>query len=445
MAFYHEDGFVAAYKNATRFTGKNGRLATLPDIIDARLSTEPGETPWEMYFTTLSAEYFGVGKSGKRILIVAHGVGPMSTLDGILNAYRYEFGDKERNHRGGRISQQEFWDLEAGLYGEVEIVDFEEYVKRYQYPFMQILDANQAIDDPLLRARLGTKAAEYVLKHEAYARQWHQERSQIVPENKHNLPNHDRSVLRHKVTHGMFTNWFSPSIITLEDSSNCTYGMWHDKQFQSWLDKRDAPFGHLLSIGQLTHTKYEGKESVTSTISCHEWWDGTRLVAVHDDRDVVSIHPGPNVRKLIENHWHEVMKPVRRPIGAGFSALVRIGDQWFTQYPKRGERMDTYEPEFRAVSCQVLGEPVRFRTKIGGYHGFFKYGINEVKALAPTGANAYALASEPEIEYEDGDPHSHVALIQFYKIEPDTTMHVRRADEISNDFDTLIRLVALDM
>jgi hypothetical protein len=445
MAFYHEDGFVAAHKNATRFTGKNGRLATLPDIINARLATDPGETPWEMYFTSLSAEYFGVGKSGKRIIIVAHGIGPMSTLDGILNAYRYEFGDKERNHRGGRISQQEFWDLEAGLYGDVEIVDFEEYVKRYQYPFMQILDANQAIDDPLLRARLGPRAVEYVLKHEEYARQWHQEQLQVTPENEYNLPNHDRYVLRRKVAHSLFTNLFSPSIITLEDASNCTYGGWYDGVFESWLDKRDAPFGHLLSIGQLVHTRYEGKESVTSTISCHEWWDGTRLVAVHDDRELVSIHPGPNVSELIRKHWQEVMVPVRRHIDPGFRVLIQIGDKWFTQYPKKGARLDTYEPEFLAAECKPIGEPVQFTTTIGGYYGFFKYGINEIRAVQPAAANAYALAGEPEIVSENGNARFHTVLVQFYQVNIDTTQRLRRADELSNDFDTLIRLVAMDM
>lgn len=445
MAFYHEDGLVAAWKHATRFAGESGRIATLPDIINARLATEPGATPWETYFTTMSAEYFGISRGGSRILIIAHGVGPMATLDGILNAYRYEFGDKERNQRGGRISQQEFWDLEDGKYGEVTIVDFEEYVKRYQYPFMQILDANQAIDDPLLLARLGPRAAEYVLKHEAYAREWHREQLGITPENEYDLPNYDKFILRRKIAHSMFTQWFSPSIITLEDAANCTYGAWHEGVFNSWLDKRNPPFAHLLSIGQLVHTHYEGKESLTCNVSCHEWWDGTRLVAVHGDRELKSIHPGPNVTELIRKHWREVMKPVRRHIDAGFRVLVQIGDEWFTQYPKKGERLDTFEPEFLAVECHTVGEPVEFTTTIGSYYGFFKYGINEVKAIAPAEANAYALASEPEIVYEDGNARFHKVRVQFYQVNPDTTQRVRRADELSNDFETLIRLVALDM
>lgn len=44
MAFYHPDGFVPAWKLASAFIGGNGRVATLPDIINARLSTSTSST-----------------------------------------------------------------------------------------------------------------------------------------------------------------------------------------------------------------------------------------------------------------------------------------------------------------------------------------------------------------------------------------------------------------
>lgn len=100
MAFYHQDGLPAAWKQAMKFAGKGGRLATMPDIIASRLETNPGEMPWETYFTTLTAEYLGFSKQGNRILIVAHGVGPMSTLEGVQKAYSWEYTDKERDRRG---------------------------------------------------------------------------------------------------------------------------------------------------------------------------------------------------------------------------------------------------------------------------------------------------------------------------------------------------------
>jgi hypothetical protein len=88
---------------------------------------------------------------------------------------------------------------------------------------------------------------------------------------------------------------------------------------------------------------------------------------------------------------------------------------------------------------------VQFTTTIGGYYGFFKYGINEIRAVQPAAANAYALAGEPEIVSENGNARFHTVLVQFYQVNIDTTQRLRRADELSNDFDTLIRLVAMDM
>ncbi len=154
MAFYHEDGLSAAWKQAMRFAGKDGRLATMPDIVAARLETKPGALPWETYFTTLTAEYYGFSKTGKRVLIIAHGVGPMSTLQGVQKAYSWQYNDKDRNRRGGRITAQEFLDLEAGKFGEVSIVDLESYCTQYEYAFAETLRSSDALTDPVLKARV---------------------------------------------------------------------------------------------------------------------------------------------------------------------------------------------------------------------------------------------------------------------------------------------------
>src|SRR3989344_1320951 len=121
MAFYHPDGLVAAWKQASRFAGDEGRIATLPDIIDARLATKPGSVPWERYFTTRSAEYVGKSRGGNRIIVVAHGVGPMATLDGVIETYKWHYSDKNRDRRGGRITEEEFHNLESGRYGPVAV------------------------------------------------------------------------------------------------------------------------------------------------------------------------------------------------------------------------------------------------------------------------------------------------------------------------------------
>ena len=87
MAFFHGDGLPSAWKQAIKFAGPGGRIGTMLDVIASRTATVPGEAPWENYYTTLTGEYFGSTKQGTKIIIVAHGIGPMATLDGIQKAY----------------------------------------------------------------------------------------------------------------------------------------------------------------------------------------------------------------------------------------------------------------------------------------------------------------------------------------------------------------------
>lgn len=288
-AFYHEDGIAKSWKIAARYAGQNGRIATLPDIIDARLETEPECAAWSRYYTTSSAEYFGLTRGGTRILIIAHGVGPMSTLNGVLDAYRYQFNDPHRNNTGGRISQKDFWDLEAGEYGPVSIVDFEAYVRLRAYPFIQTLHSNQAIEDPLVQARIGSRAEEYVIKHTAISKAWHREQLDIPIDTRYQTPEQIRSAQEKDVSNLMYAKYFSPSILTIQDAPNCSYGSRGKSGFDSWLEGRNPPFAHLLSIGQLGHSLLDGKEGLTCTISCHEWNNGTRFVSIPNKEAISTI------------------------------------------------------------------------------------------------------------------------------------------------------------
>lgn len=447
MAFFHPNGLVAAHQQAKKFAGENGRIATLPDIIDARLATKPGDAPWERYFTTMSAEYFGLSRGGNRILIVAHGVGPMATIEGALRAYSHHYKDKERNLTGGRISQQEFLDLESGKYGEVSIVDFESLIRRYKYPFLEMLTGVQALVEPLLEARFGPRWKQYAIYHAQLAREWHAEQAETVPENRYNLPNWGDTVLHQQRMHRDFaTQPSNPFILQMGGASNCCYGYQErDGSFVSHLEQRKAPFAHLLSIGSLCRMHHDqGNISLVSDVDCHEWSNGVRLCAIREGK-LTEIHPGvDNIRKLMAANVDRLMRPCNASERArGFFALMDFGEDVFTQYPKMGERMDTYDPEFKARKVErVDGGPIAFRTTIGGYHGFFKYGIDEVERIAPVGANAYKLPSEIKIENDaSGNPTHHVTPVEFYKVEIDATQRMLRDDDLYNDFDLLMELL----
>lgn len=171
MAFYHRDGLVPAWRHAMRFAGNGGRIAILPDIISARTATELGSIAWEKYMVTLTAEYIGRSRGGSKIVIVAQGIGPMSTLKGILKAYKLKrepIRGRIDTDESGRISRDEFLKLESGTFGPVEIIDLEA-VKKWEYRHMTL---KEATDNPLVRARLGTQWEKYLEKHQKFAREF---------------------------------------------------------------------------------------------------------------------------------------------------------------------------------------------------------------------------------------------------------------------------------
>ncbi len=441
MVFYHQDGLPAAWKQAMKFAGKGGRLATMPDIVAARLETKPGTLPWETYFTTLTAEYYGFSKTGKRILIIAHGIGPMSTLEGVQKAYSWEYQDKDRNHRGGRITAQEFLDLEAGKFGEISIIDLESYCARYEYPFITTLRSSEALTDPVLKARFGLLTEDYVKAHTEAARMWHREQAGLDPKKKYKFSTRRQFLGRRHMMH--LTDGAEdsdPYILKVGGASNCCYYFGPRGGFAKI--EEGLAFAHLVSIGALCELQHEGGASLVFDVDCHEWWNGVRLVGIQAGGDIRSgLHQGPDAHELLRKHWRELLLPAKKRQDVGFSALVKVGRQWFTQYPKIGERMDTWEPEFLVTSAKKVGNPVLFRTTSSGSGVFFKFGIKEVQALAPTNANAYFFCGEPRRE---GTSH-HVCEVDFYRVEVDTTRRLMRADNLARDYDTLMRLGAKEV
>lgn len=441
MAFYHQDGLPSAWMYAMKFAGKNGRLATMPDIVEDRLNSCPGKWPWETYFTTTTAEYCGIGKNGKQILIVAHGIGPMSTLEGVQKAYSWQYQDKDRNRRGGRITQQEFSDLEDGKFGDVSIIDLDSYCKRYQYPFLQVLRSNEAETDPVLLARLGPYAKEYVEVHTFASRRWHNEQARIKPENKYHLPN-QKQFLRHRRIQHLYDGdaYSNPYIIKLEDAANCcyTFGPQHGHR----PIENGYAIAHLVSTGGLCHLHHEGNESLVFDVGLHEWWDGVRFVGIQAGYDVLTgFRNCPGASDLVHRYWRDLLIAHKEPLEFCFGGLVRINHQWFTQYPKPGESMDTYEPEFVVTSMKKIGGLVIFRTTVGGYHGFFKFGLNEVQAIAPPNANAYSIVGEPQNVWINGNPNHQTCEVQFYRIEADTTKQIMRANTLAHNYDLMLKLV----
>lgn len=405
MAFQHPDGLVPTWRQASKYAGTDGRIATLPDIIDARLATEPGKLPWERYFTTTSAEYIGYSKRGTQLLVVTHGVGSMASLDGIMETYKHEYADKSRNKRGGRISTQEFWRLLDGHYGEIFVVDLKGYMKRYRYPFLSILKASELLDDPVFHARVGgeQRAHRYIDLHALHA----------GLDLKTNDDKRD------------------PYIVKVGDASNCMY--------EHRSKPGDLPLAHVLSMSQLVHTHHDRWVSLSCDIYSHEWGNGCRFVAIPPGAGLTCIHPGWNAGTVLEKHWQQLMAPNDRRTPMTMRPLMQFAGQWFTMYQTRGHNLQTWEPEFLVTKLEPVGEPTRFETHIEGYYGFFRYDVQEVRPLAPSGANAFVM-NEPTISYRQDGEMYHTAPVQFYRAEADVSRRLTRKKDLANDYDTMGRL-----
>lgn len=411
VGFYHENGFVPAWMLASKYAGPGGRVATLPDIIKALVNTSINDTPWNTWYTTASAEYFGLSKGGNQIIIVAHHA--MSALSAIQEAYSYHYKDKTRSRTGGRVSQEFFLELESGKHGEVSIIDLKSFEGRYKYPFIQPLRLSQAICEPLVRARLGNHVDDYLLKLATYAME------------KHERDGKGRVV--------------DPYVIYMHNANNCLY---HPQRIENGL-----ALAHLLSIGRLTcyrcsDREFHGEHQM-SEVSCHEWYDGVRLVGVKADSQLETVDEGTGLAsEIIAKNWREltsVFSPTEPDIG--FRALMKNDGLWFTQTPIVGKEMASYEMEYLVKSIKKVGKPVKFSTTIEGYYGLFRTSLRGVIGNAPRGANAYALAGEPTIVWKGGNPVYHRCRIQYYRIEADMSRRIMTHDELRNNFDLLLQLV----
>lgn len=420
MAFFAEQ-YSKAAALAQKFAGQQGRLATIPDVIDARLATPLGKAPWEQYFSTNSAEYFGFSKAGNPIIIVAHGVGPMATPEGTLAVYNSPLKPEGYGRKGdeGRVSQDEFLKLVDGYYGEVGVVDFKDYQTRYEYPFLESLTAWQAAEDPLVRARLGVRTEEYLHRHHQEAVNWARQEDEAI----------SRGEIEHfgiKRTRTIGTERYK--IIQVSNPSNCPY------RFRT---TEESPIAHALCIEQLV---FRNGDSLHSAIECIEGPNPARIVGIRGNEPIDYIAPSISIDKhVIAKYLDRFLKPVEgERILPPLFRLSRAEETWFTQYGKEGSRLDTGEMEYVVRNLEsVPAQAKEFWTRWGGYYGFFKYDVEEVQALAPDGANAYRFNGEIRIEGPN-----HIVPVEFYKADVDTTHYLPRTEELETDFDTLMWLAS---
>lgn len=436
MSFCNLKDFASTFRAAERYARPTGHLATMTDIILGRIANNEKSIFWNNYFTTMSAEYYGLYKGEKPTIVVAHGIGPLSTLEGIEEAYRADLGRDERPEYG-QVSQEVFDKLVEGDFGKVEIVDVEELFTYYNFilglaykngksnlPGLYdngYFTTRALAGDPLYLARVGNSdiALTYLHTHERVAHAYHRETKDI---------------------HGVLIEDNAPVYAAKMDwSYQAPYDHYDD--VKKWYIRKPAidrlkgkgfAYAHLLSVGQLIRTglyvtRYD---QLTFDIGTHGWTDGYRLLGMRNGScmDVKEFRFSKVESKTPKSAY---VNPIGETLPE-FVSLVEVNDKLFTEAPKEGCSADTGTAVFEVATAKALGEPVHINLKSENMF-VLRYDLDEVLAIKPDGANAYLRTAF--------DPRGQWIIVQFYEIEVNRETRLVKEEELASDLDRLMTVI----
>lgn len=398
-----QEKFVNSLFFASRVAEKlKTNVATFPDLIRIRANIKEDGKAWNSWFTPFTTLYLGMYKK-KRIIVVAHHLGPLSTEQRLLewsqSGIKDEGSDREKYGQAGlpKVTQKEFTDLVEGKYGEVTVIDFETYQQGFSSHLSgEHIIASDALIDPLLRALFGAEMEKFVEKHLAISTAYAlAEKKDVHAEKKiFQLGIRDR------------------------------YG-WHLFLKEKCDFPDEQPIGLFITLG--CPASYMNQDlSVSTEIRVHDDLGLAKFVVLGDlAGDVENINFSP------EKHWKQCLVKSEE-VAPDFFVLIKKGNKFFTEYPKDGNRMDTGEIMFEVEHFEEIGKQTFFETTDCRF--FLKYLIDEVKAVAPSEANAYAICG-------DIKPGEKVKVpVQFYNVKANTQYRVLRGEEVANDLPLLLRI-----
>ena len=168
QAFHHQDGYRAKRHLAGSFAGFNGRIATMEDIVDARLATDTSHLAWRYSFVTNSFLYVGLHKSRPHA-VIAHGTGPTPVNKSDL----LEF--KGRRVAYGSSLRTEALDFKMLMKTSdkqlvIDLTTYESTAKT-RGSINEFL-SKEAYEDPLVCAILGRRAEEYIMRQRDETHAW---------------------------------------------------------------------------------------------------------------------------------------------------------------------------------------------------------------------------------------------------------------------------------
>ena len=435
MSFCNLKDFGSTFLAAERYAGPGGRLATMKDILFGRICNNEKSIFWNRYFTTMSAEYYGLYKGKKPTIVVAHGVGPLSTLEGIVTAYQGGVCRDERPEYG-QVTQDVFDKLVEGGFGKVEIVDVEELFSYYNFilglaykngksnlPGLYdngYFTTRALAGDPLYLARVGNSDIALTYLH-----------------------THERAALEHfretKNVHGIhIEDNASVYAAKMDWNYRASYDSYDD--VKKWYVRKPAidrlkgkgfAYAHLLSIGQIIRTGLHVTryDQLTFDISTHGWTDGCRLLGMRDESCF-------NVKEFnfaqVESKRPPSAHVAADKVVPDFTSLIEVRGKLFTEAPKEGCSADTGTVVFEVSFAKGIGDTVHIDLKSEKMF-VLRYDVDEVIAVKPEGANAYLITSY--------DPRGQWIVVQFYKIEVNQETRLVEENELAGDVGRLMSVI----
>ncbi|HSD12450.1 MAG TPA: hypothetical protein VLC10_02730 [Patescibacteria group bacterium] len=412
MAFFDGRDYVRPASLARAFAGDDGRIATLPDIVAARLEAPSTDMSWDRFFTTSTAEYVGLSPAGAPIIVVAHGIGPLADVDGVVRTC----ADGRDEHGHGRIPREEFLKIADGAYGDVAIVELRELYRLRRHPLLEMLTYDQACEDPLVRARLGEDAEAFLARHRLASRRWLREKD-----------------------YGTRGN---DCVLSLQDSARCGYG-------GMTLDDGWAR-AHLIDVSPLTdygHCHWNGPDwhrSLVTELSCHAWGTRTGAIGIRGAGPITGIHPGPEIaRDGFARLWRTLVQPTAVSYRkTHLHPLTSFGGLWFTRYEGTGTGPDDGQPAHPVRQVEGAGHVVDLRMPILDEDDLRKVALDarRIRDEAMPWANAYRILAPPRAVWTGDRATHHVVRIEYCVADIDTTRRVPPMHVLERQFDFLMGL-----
>ena len=409
LSFIQENFFDSLFFAQEVAKKLNTRVANFHDLVNIRVKQDYDQSlVWNRWFTPFTTLYLG-RYNDKRLIVVAHHLGPLNSKERFMqwaeSGENQEESDRKDYGSAGlpKISQQEFADLVEGKFGEVSVLDFDEYYAKHganiQSSFIHYMSA---WDDPLLNALFGPKFHDFLDKHLEISSQNAKEKNK-------------EEGAEYKL---------------LEIGIRDRYG-WHlfGKEKVDFPDNN--PVALFLTFGR--PSSYGNRDlSVATEIRAHEDDGYANFVVLNDENeDILTIDYDS------KKHWSKCRVENLEKVPE-MLVLMGTGPKLFSQYPKEGARCDTDEPMFEVLEIKRVGEDTFFQTELYG-SPFLKYDISEVMAVAPEGANAYIINGEISGRETVSVP------VRFFNVKVDEKRRILRGEEVASNLKLLLKINGVKM